>query len=69
MITPEYKFLANDNEMAIICSFNFPAILSVFGMEKWDQLRGLFNQLIGMKKFRVKKPLACSLHEIAQITG
>ncbi|KRX07644.1 Armadillo-type fold [Pseudocohnilembus persalinus] len=59
--------LSNQDEIMIKCSFYFPAVLQVFGVGKWAELRNTLYTLIKHRNKNVKKPIACSLHEVAKI--
>ncbi|KAL4456953.1 hypothetical protein ABPG74_014591 [Tetrahymena malaccensis] len=61
--------LSNENEILISCAQYFPAILKVYGEKKWNQLQKTFSFLLKSNIKKVKKPIACSLHEIALILG
>ena len=50
------------------CAFNFPAVLQTLGPPKWPLLSKLFQTLL-KNDAKIKRPLACSLHEIAKIVG
>jgi len=50
------------------CAFNFPAVLLALGGSRWSTLSKLFQVLI-KNGDKIKKPLACALHEIAKIIG
>jgi len=60
--------LAPDNEIIFACSYNFPAVVLTLGPSKWPTLVKLFHTLVKGND-RVRKPIACSLHEIAKIIG
>ena len=50
------------------CAFNFPAVLQTLGPSKWPILSKLFQTVL-KNDSKIRKPLACSLHEIAKIVG
>ena len=52
-----------------ICSFNFPAVLNTFGAQKWPQLSKVYFQMVKSGRLQVRRPLACSMHEVARIIG
>lgn len=72
---------ADSNEVMSTCSFYFPGVLAAFGPEKWPAMRQMFNFLIKKPPevfetnilkahiLKVRKALACSLHEVASILG
>ena len=51
------------------CAFNFPAVLITFGPSFWDRLKKVYFRMVTDKDSRVKKSLASSLSEIANILG
>lgn len=53
----------------VACSFNFPAVLWTFGPNKWNDLKNTMITLVKSKNKDIRKPIACSLHEIAEIIG
>jgi len=60
--------LAPDNEIIFACSYNFPAVVLTLGPSKWPTLVKLFQTLVKGNE-KIRKPIACSLHEIAKIIG
>jgi serine/threonine-protein phosphatase 4 regulatory subunit 1 len=50
------------------CAYNFPAVLLTLGASKWPVLSKLFHVLL-KNGDKIKRPLACALHEIAKIIG
>lgn len=49
------------------CAFNFPAILFTLGQDAWPQLKEVYYRLINDHRERVRKTLAYSLHEVANV--
>jgi len=60
--------LGTDSEIIHACAFNFPAVVLTLGPNKWPVLVRLFQTLVKSND-KVRKPIACSLHEIAKIIG
>ena len=60
--------LAPDNEIIFACSYNFPAVVLTLGPSKWPTSVKLFQTLVKGNE-KIRKPIACSLHEIAKIIG
>ena len=58
-----------DSELAVYCSFSFPAVALTFGRQRWPELRHLFISLSRDVQSKVRRPLAFSLHELARILG
>jgi len=58
--------LSPDNEIIYACAYNFPAVLLALGPNKWHILSKLFQTLLKSND-KVRKPIACALHEIAKI--
>lgn len=65
----QINYLSQDNEILATCSQYFPAILTVYGASKWKDLQKVMQNLIKSKHKKVRKPIACALHEIAKIIG
>ena len=58
-----------DNEVPFHCAFNFPAVLLSLGREGWPKLRALHERLANDTRWKVRRTLAFSLHEVAHIVG
>lgn len=58
-----------DNETLYNCAFNFPAVLLFFGKESWLELRPIYIKMTADKYFKVRKSLASSINEVANIIG
>lgn len=58
-----------DNETLYNCAFNFPAVLLFFGKESWVELRPIYIKMTADKYFKVRKSLASSINEVANIIG
>lgn len=51
------------------CAFALPAVALTLGAERWDELRGAFDSLCSALQWKVRRTLALSLHELAQVIG
>ena len=69
MTDPTINMMGNDNEILIACSFNFPCVLNIYGKNKWAQLYQVLIKLINNKNKKIKRPIACAIHEIARMIG
>jgi hypothetical protein len=55
--------------MLFHCAYNFPAVLLTLGPSFWPELKPLHQQLVRDIRPRIRRTLACSLHEVAKILG
>lgn len=51
------------------CAFSLPAVVKVVGKERWNEVGFTYAALLKDVKWKVRKSLAFSLHEIALIVG
>jgi serine/threonine-protein phosphatase 4 regulatory subunit 1 len=58
-----------ENEVPYHCAFNFPAVLYTLGPKSWKKLQPLYESLIKDSRWKVRRTLSFSLHEIAKILG
>ena len=59
-----------DNDTAYYCAYNFPAVLLTLGKDAWHgRLKPLHTVLVGDMRWKVRRCLAYSLHECANILG
>lgn len=56
-------------EILFSCAFNFPAILTTIGKERWDDVKECYIALTKVDFFDARRSLSCSLHEVAKIVG
>jgi len=68
MTSGSIKSLGVENEILYSCSYSFSAVLCAMGSSKWPELSETFKALL-LGDDEVQKPLAYSLHEIANIIG
>src|SRR3989338_1470441 len=60
---------SNDSDMAEHCAFNFPAVVTTVKRDKWPDLEEAYMTLVKDVQWKVRRSLACSLHEVAQVLG
>lgn len=53
--------------MIYYCAYNFPAVLLCYGPDKWSELRGVYLSMANERDKKVKKSLASSIAEIANL--
>jgi len=60
-----------DLDIARHCAYSFPAVALTLGRKNWGCLRELYKKLgeDQLQQWKVKRTLACSIHELAQIVG
>lgn len=58
-----------ESEIPYQCAYNFPAVLFTMGSESWPKLKQLYLNLTKDGRYKVRRTLAFSLHEIAKILG
>lgn len=63
------KSASPDNEVPYYCAYNFPAVLYTLGNKYWKKLKPLYDNLIKDTRWKVRRTLSFSLHEIAKILG
>eukprot|EP00475_Leptophrys_vorax_P035510 TRINITY_DN5858_c0_g1_i1.p2 TRINITY_DN5858_c0_g1~~TRINITY_DN5858_c0_g1_i1.p2 ORF type:complete len:658 (-),score=120.19 TRINITY_DN5858_c0_g1_i1:3867-5840(-) len=66
---PRLSSAVVDGEVNFFCAYNFPAVVARLGPGRWPELSPTFRVLCRDTKFKVRKTLAHSLHEIAAILG
>ena len=66
---------SSNKDVCYYSSFNFPAFVYTLGRERWADeegapgLRKLFIKLAKFNDPKIKRTLACSIHELAQLLG
>ena len=60
---------SSNKDVCYYSSFNFPAFVYTLGRERWEELRKIYHKLAKFNDGRIKKTLACSIHELARILG
>jgi len=58
-----------DGELIECCAFNFPGVVVTLGQQGWPKLRSVYKTLCGDMQWKVRRTLACSIHEIAKAIG
>ncbi|KAI8388520.1 armadillo-type protein [Radiomyces spectabilis] len=59
-----------DTDKAIICAYNFPAVVLTAGADYWDShLKDTYLSLTKDYQIKVRRTFAYSLHEIADVIG
>ena len=58
-----------DPERPIVCAFNYPALTLVLGRERWSEIRDYYMHLTEDRTPKVRRTLAASLGEMANIIG
>lgn len=59
-----------DNDTAFHCAYNFPAVLKTLGPKFWaDKLKPMHEQMVTDMRWKVRRSLAYSMHECAEILG
>jgi serine/threonine-protein phosphatase 4 regulatory subunit 1 len=57
------------DQMLHQAAFNIPAIVLVYGPEKWPSLRDVYKKLVRRGSHRTRRSLAASVHELARLLG
>lgn len=61
---------SSNKDVCYYSSFNFPAFVYTLGRERWEQsLRKLFIKLAKFNDPKIRRTLACSIHELALLLG
>lgn len=60
---------SQNKDVCFHASFNFPAFVYVFGKKEWPRFLSLYQKLTKINDARIRKTLACSIHELAKILG
>ena len=53
--------------LQLACAYNFPGVALTIGYERWGEIRDAYLTLSSSVDWRVRRTLACSMHEIAKI--
>ncbi|KAG6896349.1 hypothetical protein C0992_008845 [Termitomyces sp. T32_za158] len=61
--------LRNVVDRPLICAFNYPAVALTLGRQRWDELRLLYLELAKDRTLKVRRTLAASVGELANIVG
>lgn len=58
-----------DTDMAYHCAFSLPAVALTLGSQNWHLLKNTVECLAADMQYKVRRTVACSLHELALILG
>jgi len=58
-----------DAEIVTYCAFDFPAVIYTIGKERWGEVKCTYEELVKNLQWKVRRPLAHALHEVASILG
>jgi len=58
-----------DSEIVNYCAFDFPGVIYTVGANRWGELREAYFKLCSDLQWKVRRPLAHSLHEVATLVG
>ncbi|PVD20606.1 hypothetical protein C0Q70_18762 [Pomacea canaliculata] len=58
-----------DTDITRHCAFNLPAVAYTLGRRNWHCIRHLYETLTQAMQWKVRRTLAFSIHELAQILG
>ena len=68
MTNPPHAHMT-DVEIALHCAFSLPAVALTLGRENWGFLRRTYEALAADMQWKVRRTVACSIHELAEILG
>lgn len=60
---------SQNKDVCFHASFNFPAFIFVYKKNEWPRFLSLYQKLSKINDARIRKTLACSIHELAKILG
>ena len=55
--------------LQLACAFNLPGVALAIGRARWHEIREAHATLADSVQWRVRRTVACSLHEVAKILG
>jgi serine/threonine-protein phosphatase 4 regulatory subunit 1 len=58
-----------ENEVPYYCAFNIPAVVYTYGPKCWPKIKPLYETLSKDNRWKVRRTLAFSLHELARMLG
>jgi len=58
-----------DDDIAYHCAYSLPAVALTLGSNNWHLLKDTVETLAASMQYKVRRTLACSLHELAVILG
>lgn len=56
-------------DLATHCAYNLPAVALTLGKDNWDLLKPAYTSLAADRQWKVRRIVACSIHELAVIVG
>ncbi|KIJ68977.1 hypothetical protein HYDPIDRAFT_105528 [Hydnomerulius pinastri MD-312] len=65
----ELDLFYDDPARPLACAFNYPAVALTLGRARWAELRGLYLTLAQNRSLKIRRTLAASLGELAEIIG
>ena len=60
---------ASGGGLQLACAFNLPGVALAIGRARWHEIREAHATLADSVQWRVRRTVACSLHEVAKILG
>jgi serine/threonine-protein phosphatase 4 regulatory subunit 1 len=63
------KSPAAENEAPYYLAFNIPAVIYTYGVSAWPKIKPLYDTLSKDSRFKVRRTLAFSIHEMAKMIG
>lgn len=58
-----------DTDIAYHCAYSLPAVALTLGSDNWHHLKSTVESLAAHMQYKVRRTVACSLHELALILG
>jgi len=59
----------SNKDVLYYAAYNFPAFVDTFRETHWDSFRGVYLKFVKTGDPKIKRTLACSIHELARILG
>lgn len=69
MVAPTAATKYGDAEIVNYCAFDFPAVIYTIGRDRWGEVKATYEALVKDLQWKVRRPLAHALHEVAAILG
>jgi serine/threonine-protein phosphatase 4 regulatory subunit 1 len=69
MVAPTAATKYGDAEIVTYCAFDFPAVIYTVGRDRWGEVKVTYEVLVKDLQWKVRRPLAHALHEVATILG
>lgn len=58
-----------DSDLPYHCAYSLPAVALTLGSKNWDLIKNAVESLAANMQYKVRRTVACSLHELALILG